>query len=271
VGFWIGIAGVDSCDPGLKLFDIFFSFFLYIQYIDVMIRIKTMAKKVRLWVCPCCRKFYPRKKSVRESPYTCALCGHIKFKKGIKYPEKNYYNYKCKHRRKRAAAEKFKKDYYLKPRNLGGQVLKISPDTMKAFRSLRAARRFDSFERRANIFLQLLYKDMTNYPDDCYRKYVDKADYSIKKAQGGVAIIPVLKVMKVPDDRFYHTIYDRANLIKVFEIMISKNLIPSSPYMYNSLFKQVLYWIESLQGHSHGEFFSQLKWFQKKFNIIGGA
>lgn len=239
-----------------------------------------MGHKIRLWICPCCRATYSRKKYDPVCPYDpCSLCG-IPYCKAIKYPSPNYYSYKCKHRKKRESAAKFKRDYYRKPRNLGGQVLKISSETMKAFRSLQKSKRYDSFERRTNIFLKLLYKDMNNYPDHSYRRYIDK-DSNIKKCQGGIALIPVFKIRwsktyyNSHHNCMYQHIYRRADFIRVFQINLSIKGYRSftKEDVCRDLFYFICDWICSMFGLSHSKDYRHkwFKWFSKKLNINGGV
>ena len=181
-----------------------------------------MPKKNRYWICPCCKACYNRMKKEGDQCRLgqCSTCG-CDYKKGYVYPKKNWYNYRCKHRRARDKASDFKQDYYRKPRNLGGQVLRISPASHKAFTMMKGAKRVDSFERRANIFLQSIYKDLNNYESHQYIKYIDPVNYKIKQKQGGVAMIPSFKLVKIPQYNslgLYCDIYTRSEFIKIFQI-----------------------------------------------------
>lgn len=110
----------------------------------------TRQKRIRLWICPCCRRCWGRRKTDARA-VRCFICGE-ETRAGRVYPQQR----RCAHERASNKVSEWKESRYSSPRRQSGRKLILTPDLRSAWREVRKAKTRPNFERKASAFLSVL-------------------------------------------------------------------------------------------------------------------
>jgi len=207
-------------------------------------------RKRRLWVCKQCGRAWFRKRKDDTSTHYC--CGQYAVK-GRVFPKRKT----SKRERLNAKIQKFNDGYLVKPRTSIGTVLRISRESLRAFKLCMKAKTRPALIRKANLFVESIGKDIHLYQtpkdsDKSWVKRIDKEGY-IHRSKGGMTGVPIVK-MSENDMGYTKGLYTRHFIMGVHSITLGcKEKIPD---IKSTLIHETLHFIDancemSHRGHDH--------------------
>lgn len=115
-----------------------------------------MARKLRLWSCPCCRRSWRRKKKDNKG-FQCSMC-QIETIKRRTYPQSR--KNQCKHQRERNKFFEYQEKILPRVRKANGHIFRPSKELKQLWRLCRRAKTRPSLHRKAEKFLELINKEI---------------------------------------------------------------------------------------------------------------
>lgn len=120
----------------------------------------TRQKRLRLWICPCCRRCWGRRKTETRA-IRCYICGE-ETRAGRVYPKRR----RCAHERAGDKFNEWKESRYSSPRRQSGRKLILTPELRAAWRDVRRTKTRPNFERKASAFLAILLEHASDTMDE---------------------------------------------------------------------------------------------------------
>lgn len=217
---------------------------------------RTMMRRLRLWICPCCKRCWTRFKNECRGP-RCHRCGE-NTRAGRVWPKQR----KCCHERATAKYDKWRKSKWSAPRMQSGMKLVVTAELRSTWKQVRRAKTRPSFERRANAFVELLMDHAADTIGDNgepvrwkreLRLSPDKDRVIESKSAGGwIVKAPVKLVDSVGYQTFgifTHGIGCKSPGIK---ISLSKELHPTITEMRATLVHEMLHALDRQAGIGDG-------------------
>lgn len=122
-------------------------------------------RKLRTWICPCCKSSWHRRKSQASGPF-CGTCAQ-RTVPGRSYPTP----VKCTHRRALRKVATFKEIHYTAPRCASGHVLGLTSELRSTWGACRRAKTRPALVRRAALWVAAL--ETESQRRDGYSKWID--------------------------------------------------------------------------------------------------
>lgn len=223
-----------------------------------------MTRKLRLWVCPCCKCAWSRTKS--ENYLLCGRCNK-ECRAARTWPKRPA---RCKCQRLRDQMTDFKDRYWLTPRLAGMMKLRPTRELSKLWRSVRMAKTKQSVVRRAQKFVDALaaHSRQSNYAPGSRQvithwtmspKLTDDGRFEIRKHAGGWCGAPkvILKQLFAAHGTFARSLVHGEYAIYLDPRNTAKNhgAVPLDN-LRGTLIHEVLHLVDSLcdvdcEGHNH--------------------
>lgn len=222
-------------------------------------------RKLRLWVCPCCRRAYNR--TMKESYMECSYCKGVSCRKARTYPSSR--KTLCKHERAKKQKSRFKETYYTKVRKSNGRVFYRDPDARKAWDEVRKAKQRPTLARRAEKWFQEIYRISQEGVEDSMPKEVT-VDGEVVESRHYYHLPPELLFVDRP---YIHRSVLGEYRRKYGRRKITVALRQDLDYVRETIIHEVLHMLDSMANiddERHGKYWKmRLDKFRKMFPITG--